>query len=134
MGAQMAMPPFLVISEATKPTRRINDVAMLLGSPQLRGKMLAHDIAVEQRNRTSAEPKQLDPKDVGDGGLARAGKAGKKHREPLVMPGRMGTLELPANLRKRKPFGKFVALGELPTELSSGQAQCLRPGRYFIFT
>ena len=104
MGAQMAMPPFLVISAATKPMRRMLMSRCSFEKPSSDGEVLAHEVAVEQGDRPAADLQQLDQQRVGEGRLAGAGEAGEEDREALpVRARRVAARQLALDLREGEP-------------------------------
>ena len=109
------------------------DVQLAVGSrePQLRGKVLAHDVAVEQRHRPTTHLQQLDQEDVGDGGLAGAAEACEEHGEALLVAGRVGLPQLLGHLRKGEPLRDLAALGQSPPQVGPRDVQGLA-ARYFI--
>jgi len=54
------------------------DVAMLFREAEFGRQVFAHQIAIEQRDWTATGFEKLREQDVGDGRLARAGKAGEE--------------------------------------------------------
>ena len=63
---------------------------MLFGEVELRGEVLAHDVAVEEGHRPAAHLQELDHEHVGDGRFAGAGEAGEEDGEALLVARRMG--------------------------------------------
>src|SRR5690606_36715410 len=64
------------------------EIAMLLREAELTRQVLAHDVAVEQRDRPAAHLHELDHQRICDRRLAGARKAGEEHREALLVPPR----------------------------------------------
>ena len=60
---------------------------MLFGEAELAREMLAHQIAVQQRHRATAELQELDHQGIGERRLAGARKSGEQHREALAVLG-----------------------------------------------
>ncbi|MPL71146.1 hypothetical protein SDC9_16917 [bioreactor metagenome] len=91
------------------------DVAVLFREAELRGQVLAHHVAVEQRHRAAAHFHQLDHQRVGDRRLARAGEAGEEHGEALLRARRRGPAQLGHHLgegepvRNLQPFAQAAA-------------------------
>ena len=73
-------------------------VAVLLGEAEALGEMRAHDVAVEVFDDL-APPLQLGADDVGDGGLARAGKPREPEREAPA--GDLGRLRVMTHEHRR---------------------------------
>src|SRR5208283_2535928 len=108
------------------------DVAMLLRETELRRKMLADQVAVEQRNRTSARLQELGNERVGDGRFTGAGKAGEEDRHALFVPWRIAAPKLLHYFRIGEPRRDFPALIQALPQFGSGDIEHLRTLRNFI--
>jgi hypothetical protein len=64
-------------------------------------------------------PEQLDQQHVGERGLARAGKAGEEHREPLPRPRRVGAPQLGDDLGVGEPLGDLPPVGQPLAQLGA---------------
>jgi hypothetical protein len=85
------MPPFFrdLRGDVTDATNV--DVAVFLRKAELGGEMLAHQIAVEERDRPAADFEKLGHKDVGNRGFACAGKTAEEDRQALLVARRETT-------------------------------------------
>ena len=59
------------------------DLSVLAGEPEFAGKVLAHDIPVEQRHRSAVALSQHRRERIGECRLAGAGQTGEQHRKAL---------------------------------------------------
>ena len=88
--------------------------------PELRGQMLAHEVAVEQGDRAAAHLEQLDHQRVGDRRLAGSREAGEEHREPLLVARAVGLAELGNDIGEGEPLGDIPSVGESIPQLGPG--------------
>ena len=89
IGAQIAMPPFLVISLATKPIRWILRSRCSLEKPSSLERFLRTISPSSSVILPAADLHELGHQGVGDGRLARAREAREEHREALLVARRM---------------------------------------------
>ncbi len=99
------------------------DVAVLLGEAELRGQVLAHDVAVQQGHRPAAHLEQLHHEGVGDRRLARAREARHEYCEALLVPGPMGLAKLADDVWVREPFRDLSPIGQTIAELAAGNRE-----------
>src|SRR5260370_2937940 len=64
------------------------DVAMLLGESEFARQVLAHQVAIEQSDGTSAHLEELRYQGIGAGGLARSRKPGEENGDTFLGPWR----------------------------------------------
>ena len=95
------------------------DVAMLARETQFRRQILAHDVAVQQRDRPAAHLAQPRDQGVGHRRLARARQPGEEHREALLAARRVIAHHLRDHLRERIPLRQGDARAHAPP--------CFRP-------
>ncbi len=100
---------------------------MLAREAELRGEVLAHDVAVEQRHRPAADLEQLELESASDGALAGARQAGEEEREALARPRRMAPRQLARHFGKGEPLRDLRSLLEPAPQLGAGERQRARP-------
>ena len=61
------------------------DVAMLLGESEFARQILAHQIAIQQSDRTAAHFQELGDQRIGDGRFARSRKPGEENGDALLV-------------------------------------------------
>ena len=86
-------------------------------------KVLAHDVAVEQRHRAPAHLHQLDHQRVGDGRFARAGEAGEEHGEALLGARRLGAAQFLHHFGEGEPFGDLQPFGQAAAQFGAGDVE-----------
>ena len=96
-------------------------VAVLAGEAQLGGEVLAHDVAVEERHRPSADLQQLHQEHVGEGGLARARQPGEEDGEPLPRARGAASPQLLQHLGEGEPGGNLAPPSQPLGELGGGK-------------
>ena len=89
--------------------------------------MAAHDVAVEQGDAAAAHFHQARGQRARQGGLARAGQAGKKHGEALALARRILPVQFGEHFGKAVPVGNFQPGLHAALEFLAAQGQQARP-------
>ena len=84
------------------------EIAVRLREPQLARQMVAHDVAVEQGDRTPAFLDELAVHDLGERRLAGAGQPGEEQREAQLARRRIDRAQGVDHFRIREPVRHFL--------------------------
>src|SRR5713101_227394 len=108
------------------------DVAMLLGESEFARQVLAHQIAVEQSDRTSAHLEEFGDQSVGDGRFARSRKPGKENGDALFVPRRIAAAQFLHHFGIGEPRRDVAAFIEALAQFRPGDVEYLGALRYFV--
>ena len=132
MGAQMAIPPFLVISEATYPIRRMLMSRCSFENPSSDDRCLR--TRSPSRIVTGRPPvsRNLVSRTLAMVDFPEPDRPVKKDRDALPVPWRIAPPQFLDYFRIREPAGNVAALVQTLAKLSSGNIQDARIFRHFI--
>ena len=105
------------------------DVAMLLRESQFARQVFAHQIAVEQCDRTPTHLEEFRDQSVGDRGLTRSRKPCEENRDSLLVPGRVAAAQFLHDFRVGKPRRNVAAFVEPVAQFrAEATSSTLAPG------
>ena len=105
---------------------------MLLGESEFARQVLAHQIAVEQSDRTSAHLEEFGDQSVGDGRFARSRKPGKENGDALFVPRRIAAAQFLHHFGIGEPRRDVAAFIEALAQFRPGDVEHLGALRYFV--
>src|SRR5580704_18613924 len=108
------------------------NVAVLLGKAELGRQMLAHQVAIQQGDRTSTGLQELGEQNVGDGRLTGTRKSGEEDGHALFGPGRETAAQFSDDFRVGEPGGNLAAFAQTLAKLSAGDVQYTIPVLDFV--
>ena len=101
------------------------DVAVLLREAELAREVLAHQVAVEDRDGRPPSSRSFESSTLAIVDFAGAGEAGEEDREALPIAGRMAAAEFFHHAGVGEPVGDLGASGQAIAELGAADVQRL---------
>ena len=99
------------------------EVAVLLGEAQLAAEVLAHDVAIQQRNGAAAHFHQLDHEGIRDGGFAGSREPREEYGETLLAARRTGPAQFPDHFGKGEPLGDLQPFLQATAQFRAGDVE-----------
>ncbi|HTP62196.1 MAG TPA: hypothetical protein VMJ14_08940 [Burkholderiales bacterium] len=93
------------------------EIPVRMREPELRGQVLAHHVAVQQRHRTLACLEQSGEQGLGNRRFSRARQAGEEHGHALPVPRRLRAAQFIDHFGIRKPRRDLGAFAQSAPEL-----------------
>src|SRR5450631_431582 len=108
------------------------DVAMLFRESEFARQMLAHQIAIEQSDWTSAHLQKLRDQSIRNGRFARSRKSGEENGDTLLVPWWIAAAQFLHYFRISEPRRNFAAFVEPLAQFRARDVEYLRALRHFI--